>query len=76
MLARGVRPVRSVLTGREWEVVDLMKTGASTAAIAAELAIEPSTVRRHRTNAMRKLGVRTREALLAAAVSPNDPIVA
>ena len=52
------------LTAREWEVLDLVRRGNSTRAIAERLGISAVTVRRHASSGNRKLGVRTREELL------------
>jgi DNA-binding NarL/FixJ family response regulator len=54
---RGVR-----LTDREWEVLELLREGTSTAAIAQRLAISPVTARRHISVILRKLDVPTRAA--------------
>jgi two-component system, NarL family, response regulator LiaR len=63
----GMRPVKSPLTAREWEVIDLLKAAKSTEQIANELVLSTETVRSHVKNILRKLGVRTREdAVLAA----------
>ena len=63
----GMRPVRSTLTAREWEVLDLLCSGANTEMIAEDLVLSPETVRTHVKNLMRKLGVSSRrEAVLAA----------
>jgi DNA-binding NarL/FixJ family response regulator len=48
------------LTAREWEVVELLLRGATTAEIADELGLSPVTVRRHFGSVERKLGVSTR----------------
>jgi two-component system nitrate/nitrite response regulator NarL len=48
------------LTAREWEVVELLLRGATTAEIASELELAPVTVRRHFGSVERKLGVTTR----------------
>jgi DNA-binding NarL/FixJ family response regulator len=54
---------RSVeLTDREWEVLELMREGASTEEIAARLFISPVTVRTHVSAILRKLHVPSREA--------------
>ncbi len=63
----GMRPVRSPLTPREWEVVDLIRLGRTTDQIADELVLSIETVRSHVKNLMRKLGVRSREDAVAAA---------
>jgi two-component system, NarL family, response regulator LiaR len=57
----GFRPVRSALTDREWEVLDLLSTGAGTEEIARTLVLSTETVRSHLKNLYRKLGVRSRE---------------
>lgn len=61
----GMRPVRSVLTPREWEVLDLMSLGRSTRQIADELVLSTETIRTHIKNLMRKLGARSREQAIA-----------
>jgi DNA-binding NarL/FixJ family response regulator len=48
------------LTTREWEVLDLLRVGLSTAQIAKRLFISHVTVRRHIGTVVRKLGVQTR----------------
>ena len=63
----GLRPVRSDLTSREWEVVDLLCQNRSTREIARELVLSSETVRSHVKSILRKLGVRSRaEAVIAA----------
>lgn len=57
----GMRPVRSVLTPREWEVLDLMSLGRTTRQIAEELVLSGETVRTHIKNLMRKLGASSRQ---------------
>jgi DNA-binding NarL/FixJ family response regulator len=52
------------LTGREWEVLELMREGLTTAAIADRLFISPGTVRTHVAAVLRKLRVRDRDAAI------------
>jgi two-component system, NarL family, response regulator LiaR len=64
----GLRPVRSRLTDREWEVLDLLSTGATTEGIARSLVLSPETVRSHLKNLYRKLEVTSRDEAVRAAV--------
>lgn len=64
---QGMRPVRSVLTTREWEVVDLMLRGATTPQIAAQLVLSEDTIYCHVKNVMRKLGVHSRREAVEVA---------
>ena len=63
----GWRPVRSRLTSREWEIVDLMGEGASTRTIADRLVLSPATVYSHVKSVLRKLGVHSRPDAVSAA---------
>lgn len=50
------------LTSREWEVLELLSQGRSTADIAGKLTVSPSAVRAHITSIVRKLHVPDRSA--------------
>ena len=56
MSARAAAP----LTDREWDVLELLADGRSTAEIAGRLRISEVTVRRHVSAVVAKLGVRDR----------------
>jgi DNA-binding NarL/FixJ family response regulator len=53
------------LTAREWEVLDMLCEGLSTAEIAERLSLSSVTVRRHVSGTVRKLGVRDRGEAVA-----------
>lgn len=63
----GMRPVRSALTPREWEVLDLLTTGASTQQISNELVVSLETVQSHIKHILRKFGVHSRAEAVARA---------
>ncbi|HET9738752.1 MAG TPA: response regulator transcription factor [Solirubrobacteraceae bacterium] len=63
----GLRPVRSSLTAREWEVLDLLCDGHSTDQMANELFLSTETVRSHVKSIYRKLGVNSREQAVSEA---------
>jgi DNA-binding NarL/FixJ family response regulator len=60
---RGAVTSEEGLTGREGQVLGLLRRGHSTAAIAERLEIAPVTVRRHISDVVRKLGVDNRSDL-------------
>jgi two-component system, NarL family, nitrate/nitrite response regulator NarL len=62
-----VRPSEDDLTAREWEVLDCLSEGLSTAQIADRLFISDTTVRRHAGAILKKLHVSTREAAVDVA---------
>ena len=58
-----------VLTRREREILKLIAEGKKTKEIAEALYISPYTVRRHRSNIMEKLGIKTLADLVKYAIS-------
>jgi two-component system response regulator FixJ len=52
------------LTGREWDVLELIVRGASNKEMGRELAISPRTVEVHRARIMEKLGARNAADLM------------
>jgi DNA-binding NarL/FixJ family response regulator len=68
----GLRPVRSPLTDREWEVLDLLSGGASNEDISRLLVLSSETVRSHLKNLYRKLEVRSRQDAVAAAMRMRE----
>src|SRR5436190_20302608 len=71
----GLRPVRSELTSREWEVLDLLCRQLSTDEIADTLVLSHETVRSHVKNIPRKLGVRSRKEAIEVARELRSGIV-
>ena len=67
MPANGMRPVRSQLTSREWEVLDLVCERKTTDEMASELFLSPETVRSHVKSIYRKLRVNSRDEAIARA---------
>jgi DNA-binding NarL/FixJ family response regulator len=55
------------LTSREWDTLDLMRQGLTTAQIAERLFVSPVTVRTHVSAILRKLQVADREAAVRVA---------
>jgi DNA-binding NarL/FixJ family response regulator len=64
-----LRTDEDVLTSREREVLALIASGRSAAAVGETLGISSHTVRRHLANLRTKLGLRGRGAILRYAIS-------
>jgi NarL family two-component system response regulator LiaR len=71
----GMRPIRSPLTPREWEVLDLLCQQRSTDQIADVLVLSVETVRSHIKSVLRKLGVRSRQEAVKAASGLRSGLV-
>ena len=69
----GVRPVRSPLTPREWEVLDLLCEDRGVDEIADALVLSVETVKSHIKNMLRKLGVHSRDEAVRLADTLRDP---
>ena len=69
----GMRPVKSPLTTREWEVLDLICSGDSTREISAKLFLSEDTVYSHTKSILRKLGVHSRSDAVAMAAQLRRP---
>jgi DNA-binding NarL/FixJ family response regulator len=65
-------PDEPALTSREWEILDLLRGGATTAGIADALTISPATVRSHVAGILRKLRVPDRESAVRLIEGGND----
>jgi DNA-binding NarL/FixJ family response regulator len=64
----GTSERQGTLTPRERQVLQLVAEGHTSAAIAEQLFISPRTVETHRSNLMRKLGLRTPAEVVRYAV--------
>jgi DNA-binding NarL/FixJ family response regulator len=65
-----------LVSPREWEVLERLRTGLRVATIARELAISPNTVRNHLKSIYRKLGVRSQTELLEQLRGSSRPSAA
>lgn len=64
---RGLRPIHSPLSNREWEIVDRLIAGDSPADVAHALFLTEATVRSHLKHMYAKLDVHSRDELIDAA---------
>jgi DNA-binding NarL/FixJ family response regulator len=72
----GMRPVRSRLTPREWEVLDLMSQGLDTHEMSEALVLTEETIYSHVKNVLRKLSVHSRREAVEVARTMRDPTAA
>jgi DNA-binding NarL/FixJ family response regulator len=72
----GMRPVRSALTPREWEVLDLMSQGLDTHEMSQALFLTEETIYSHVKNVLRKLSVHSRQEAVEVARAMRDPAAA
>ena len=63
----GMRPVKSPLTDREWEILDMICSGMGTREMADDLFLSTETVNSHVKRILRKLGVHSRSAAVEVA---------
>ncbi len=61
----GYRGLAPAMTGREWQVLELLARGMGNRAIAREMAVGMGTVRSHVCRIVRKLAVANREEAIA-----------
>jgi DNA-binding NarL/FixJ family response regulator len=66
------QPRERALSGREWEILEMLAEGAATAEIARRLFLSQVTVRRHVSSILGKLGVSSREEAVRL-VRGDDP---
>jgi DNA-binding NarL/FixJ family response regulator len=71
----GMRPVKSPLTDREWEILDMICAGSGTREIADDLFLSTETVNSHVKRVLRKLGVHSRGEAVAAAARMRSGIL-
>ena len=64
-----VDPTRDRLSEREWEILQLIAEGKTTAEIAAALVLSPHTIQSHRDHIMAKLDLHTKAALIKYAIA-------
>lgn len=64
LFVRAQRPTQ--LTSREWEIMELLRDGLSTAEVAGRLFVTPGTVRVHVSSVLKKLQVPNRAAAVRA----------
>jgi DNA-binding NarL/FixJ family response regulator len=71
-LAQNHETASGILTNREIEIVTLMERGLSNKEIAAELYLQPPTIKNHVHSIFSKLGVRTRREIILRANGQAD----
>jgi DNA-binding CsgD family transcriptional regulator len=71
MTRRGRRPHPDILTPREWEVLTLLREGASNPQIAERLSVTRDAVKYHVSEILSKLGLASREEAAAWQPEPS-----
>lgn len=64
--------IKSILTNREREIFNLLVKNMTTKEIAEKLLISEKTVRNHISNAMQKLGVKSRSSAVVELVKLRE----
>jgi two-component system, NarL family, response regulator LiaR len=70
----GMRPVQSLLTEREWEILDFFCQGKDTKQIAETLVLSEETIHSHSKNVLRKLNVHSRQEAVEVAQRLRVPV--
>ena len=67
-------PEAPPLTSREWEVLEMMRYGATTAEMARRMSVSSATVRSHVAAILHKLRAESREDVIRMLGEPDGPL--